>query len=408
MDDTNATDTDTNDAERTDHEFTVTPDAAGGDIDYAKLIAQFGADELTDDRLARFPQPPHPLLRRETYYAGRDVSRLLDAIESDERVSIVTGVGPSGPMHLGHVFAFYFAKWLQAETDAHVYVPLSDDEKYLTREQSLAETRTYTRENLRDLLAVGFDPQRTKIVVDTADADLVYPLATALAKHVTPATREAVYGEAANVGQAFYPAVQAAHLLLPQFVDGPHATTVPIAVDQDPYVRLTRDIAAKERFPVEKPGALLSKFLPGLDGPGKMSSSDGSPTIHLTDDRETVGRKMTNAYSGGRTSIEKHREHGGDPEVDVAYRLLLAFFESSDDELERLASEYRAGGLLSGDLKARAAERIADFLEAHQSRRPSDATLDDALAPYRLTDTERERALSNVGLGPDVQSVGQE
>jgi len=123
-------------------------------------------------------------------------------------------------------------------------------------------------------------------VIDTADADVIYPLATTLAERITPAARDAVYGDPANVGMGFYPAVQAAHLLLPQFVDGPHATTVPIAVDQDPHVRLARDVAAKERFPVEKPGALLSKFLPGLDGPGKMSSSHDAPTIHLTDDRD--------------------------------------------------------------------------------------------------------------------------
>ena len=181
-------------------------------------------------------------------------------------------------------------------------------------------------------------------------------------------------------------------------MDGSHATTVPIAVDQDPHVRVARDVAAKERFPVEKPGALLSEFLPGLSGPGKMSSSDDAPAIHLTDDRATVREKMGGAYSGGRTSLDAHREHGGDPEVDVAFQLLRCFFEPDDGELERLAREYRAGELLSGDLKSRTAERISDFLEAHQARRPNDDELDDALAPYRLTDAERERALSRVSL----------
>ncbi len=394
MDDTHSNATDTSSTD----DFAVTSQDVSGDIDYRKLLDQFGADALTADQLSRFPQPPHPLLRRGIYYAGRDVDRLLTALDSNERISIVTGIGPSGPMHIGHVFAFYFAKWLQAETGAHVYIPLSDDEKHLSRDQSLAETRAYTRENLRDLLSVGFDPERTRIIIDTADADLVYPLAVALSKQITPAARDAVYGEATNIGMEFYPAVQAAHLLLPQFVDGPHATTVPIAVDQDPHVRVARDVAAKERFPVEKPGALLSKFLPGLSGPEKMSSSDDSPTIHLTDDRETFREKMDKAYSGGQESIEEHRKHGGDPDVDVAFQLLRCFFEPDDEVVERLAREYRTGELLSGDLKARAAERIGDFLEAHQARRPSDVELDDTLAPYRLTEDERERALAAVGL----------
>lgn len=384
-------------------ENTVSPYAVEGEIDYEKLLARFGAAELTDDQIERFPD--HPLLRRQVFYAGRDVDRYLDAADGGAPHSIVTGRGPSGPMHLGHVLVFYFARRLQEETGAHVYIPLSDDEKYWLKEQSLGETRTYLRDNLKDVLAVGFDPERTRIVVDTADADVVYPLATAFAKDVTHSTLTSVYGEPETIGHGFYPAVQATHLLLPQLVHGSHPTLVPIAVDQDPHVRVCRDVAAKQRYIVDKPGALLMKFLPGLSGPGKMSSSSG-PSIDLTDDRETIRETvMEHAYSGGRSSIDAHREHGGDPEVDIAYRYLHAFFEPDDALVERLAREYRAGELLSGELKQHAVERIADFLEDHQSRRPSDDELDDALAPYRLTADERQRALSRIGLGPDVRTV---
>ena len=391
-------DTDTTDESRANSP----PTSSDAPDEYDRLVSEFGADPLTDEQRARFPEAP-PLIRRGLAYAGRDLDRFLAASEAGERVSVVTGVGPSGPMHLGHVVAFSLAKYLQEAFGAFVYVPLSDDEKYCTREQTLAETRAYTRDNLRDVLAFDFDPDLTRIVVDTADAGVLYPLATALAKHVTPATYEAVYGEAGNVGESFYPAMQAAHLLLPQFVDGAHPTTVPIAVDQDPHVRLTRDLGAKERFPVSKPGALLAKFLPALTGPGKMSSSDDAPRIDLTADRATVREVvMEHAYSGGRDSLDAHREHGGDPEVDVAFQYLRAAFEPDDDVLARLDREYRSGDLLTGELKAHAADRIAEFLETHQSRRPADDEVDEALAPYRLTDDERERALSRVGLGPGV------
>lgn len=385
------------------NENTVSPYAVEGEIDYDKLLARFGASELRDDQIERFPD--HPLLRRAVFYAGRDVDRYLDAADDGTLHSIVTGRGPSGPMHLGHVLVFYFARRLQEETGAHVYIPLSDDEKYWIKEQSLRETRAYLRDNLKDILAVGFDPERTRIVVDTADADVVYPLATAFAKDVTHSTLTSVYGEPETIGHGFYPAVQVAHLLLPQLVHGSHPTLVPIAVDQDPHVRVCRDVAAKQRYDVNKPGALLMKFLPNLNGPGKMSSSSGS-SIDLTDDRETIRETvMEHAYSGGRSSINAHREHGGDPEVDVAYRYLHAFFEPDDALVERLAREYRAGELLSGELKQYAVERIADFLEDHQSRRPSDDELDDALAPYRLTADERQRAHSRIGLGPDVRTA---
>ncbi|MFC5971448.1 tryptophan--tRNA ligase [Halomarina salina] len=398
-------DPDHDDTDTTDESHAETAQTADTPDEYERLVSEFGADPLTDEQRARFPDAP-PLVRRGLAYAGRDLDRFLASAEAGERVSVVTGVGPSGPMHLGHVVAFSLAKYLQEAFGAFVSIPLSDDEKYCTREQTLAETRAYTRDNLRDVLAFGFDPDRTRIVVDTADADVLYPLATALAKDVTPATYEAVYGEASNVGESFYPAMQAAHLLLPQLVDGPHPTTVPIAVDQDPHVRLARDLAAKERFPVSKPGALLAKFLPALSGPGKMSSSDDAPRIDLTADRETVRDVvLEHAYSGGQDSLDAHREHGGDPEVDVAFQYLRAVFEPDDETLERLDREYRSGDLLTGELKAHAADRISEFLEAHQSRRPSDDELDEVLEPYLLTDDERERALSRVGLGPGVSRV---
>ncbi|MEY7849275.1 tryptophan--tRNA ligase [Natrarchaeobius sp. A-rgal3] len=380
-----------------DERFTVTPYAVSGDVDYEKLTERFGADFLTDEQIARFPD--HPLIRRRTFYAGRDVDRYLEATESGAPHAIVTGRGPSGPMHLGHVLPLYLAKRFQRETGATVYVPLSDDEKFLAKAQSFESIGEHTRDNLRDILAVGFDPERTRIVVDTADADVVYPIAVRLAKHLTPATVDAVYGEQQTVGLQFYPAVQAAHLLFPQLVDGRQPTLVPIAVDQDPHVRVCRDVAAREALPVEKPGALLGRFLPSLEGPGKMSSSGDAPSIELTDDPDTVAETIReHAYTGGRASLEAHRERGGDPTVDVPFQYLRFFFEEDDDELERLAAAYREGDLLSGELKEIAIERIAEFLEGHQRRREELGNLDREVEPYRLTADERRRALERAGV----------
>ncbi|MDQ2051502.1 tryptophan--tRNA ligase [Natronolimnohabitans sp. A-GB9] len=378
--------------------FTVTPYAVEGDVDYDRLRDQFGADRLTHEQKTRFPDPGHPLVRRDVFYAERDIDSFLEAANGGKAHSIVTGRGPSGPMHIGHIFPFYFAKYLQEQTGALVYIPLSDDEKHFVKEKSLDEISDYTRQNLRDLLAVGFDPDRTRIIVDTADADVVYPLAASFAKEVTQSTVDATYGEPENIGLSFYPAVQATHLLLPQLVDGRHPTLVPIAVDQDPHVRVCRDIAAKQRYDVAKPGALLSKFLPSLDGPGKMSTSDDAPSILLSDDRETVVDKIhTYAYSGGQASIEEHRAKGGDPEVDVAYLFLYYFFEESDERIEQLAAAYREGTLLSGELKEVAAERIADFLADHQERRAALGSLEEELSGYRLTEAERQSARRRAG-----------
>lgn len=379
-------------------DFTVTPYAVTGDIDYDRLLDRFGVDALTDEQIATFPDPVYPLVRRNVFYAERDVDDFLAAANAEKQHSIVTGRGPSGPMHIGHVFPFYFAKYLQDRVGTTVYIPFSDDEKYFLKDKSLKEISDHTRENLLDLLAVGFDPERTRIIVDTADADVVYPLATAFAKEVTQSTVDATYGEPKNIGLSFYPAVQATHLLLPQLVEGQHPTLVPIAIDQDPHVRICRDIAAKQRYDVEKPGALLSKFLPSLEGPGKMSSSDDAPSILLSDDREAVFSKIRmHAYSGGQSSTEAHRERGGNPEVDVSYQFLYYFFEESDERIERLAREYRKGSLLSGELKEIAAEKIAEFLDAHQERRTQLGPLEDELEKYRLTERECKEARNRVG-----------
>ncbi|WP_123535090.1 tryptophan--tRNA ligase [Halosimplex salinum] len=376
-------------------EFTVTPYDVEGTVDYDRLLEQFGADRLTDEQVGRFPD--HPMLRRRVFYAGRDVDPYLGAAEAGETHSIVTGIGPSGPMHLGHVLVFYLAKRLQEATGAYVYVPLSDDEKFYAKDLSFSEIEAATRSNLRDLLAVGFDPERTRIVVDRLDADALYPQAARVAADITQSTVDATYGDPDNVGLSFYPAMQATHLLLPQLVHGRHPTLVPIAVDQDPHVRVCRDVAAKERFAVDKPGALLGKFLPALDGPGKMSSSSDAPAIELTDDRDTVREKiMQYAHSGGRVDIEEHREHGGDPAVDVAYQYLHTFFEPDDERVEDLAAQYRSGELLTGELKEVAAERIGEFLAEHQERREALGDLREELGPYRLTEEERERLRPSV------------
>jgi tryptophanyl-tRNA synthetase len=127
-----------------------------------------------------------------------------------------------------------------------------------------------------------------------------------------------------------------------------------------------------------------------------MSSFDDVPAIELTDDRETVTEKIQQyAYSGGQSSVDAHRERGGDPDVDVAYQLLYYFFEPDDQVVKQRAEGYRSGELLSGELKQMAADRIASFLETHHRRRPAREELTDDLAPYRLSADERERAVES-------------
>lgn len=377
-------------------------DANDTDADnYGQLLDEFGAQHITDAHIQQLPEP-HRMLRRRVFYAHRDISTVVDAANSDEELSVITGVGPSGQMHIGHILQFYFAKHLQDTTGARVFIPISGDEKYVVKDElTMADVRQHTLDNLRDLLAVGLDPEKTRIILDFDDADVIYPVATRFADDITRATAQAVYGAQQNVGQQFYPAVQAAHLLLPQLIHGSHASVVPVAIDQDPHVRLTRDIAGKTRYDTTKPAALLSKFMPGLTDPYKMSSSGDEPSITLTDDADTVQHKLTKyAYSGGQSTVEQHRSQGGNPAVDVAFLYLKFFFEKDDAQLATLEQRYRDGQLLTGELKQYAAESISQFLRQHQQRRRSIQSVSDELAAYRLKPREKAAVFSQIDADP--------
>jgi tryptophanyl-tRNA synthetase len=144
-----------------------------------------------------------------------------------------------------------------------------------------------------------------------------------------------------NIGKIHFAAIQAA----PSFSNSfPHifGTTrdvpclIPCAIDQDPYFRLTRDVAGRLKYP--KPTLLHAKFFPALQGPQtKMSASDANSGIFMTDTPAQIKNKIVRqGFSGGRETEEEHRRLGGDPDVDVAYQY-LSFFLDDDEELAQMA-----------------------------------------------------------------------
>ena len=136
---------------------------------------------------------------------------------------------------------------------------------------------------------------------------------------------------------------------------------IPCAIDQDPYFRLTRDVAAKLKYP--KPALIHSKFFPALQGPGsKMSASQANSAIYLTDTPAQIKNKINRyAFSGGQETAELHAQLGGNPDVDVAYQY-LRFFLDDDEELSTLESTYRSGSLSTSALKARCISVLQDIV----------------------------------------------
>jgi tryptophanyl-tRNA synthetase len=355
-------------------EMVVTAWEVSGEIDYDKLIEQFGVQPMTTsiaDRIASHAGYMHLQLRRGIYISHRDTDWWLDEYEKGNKVGLYTGRGPSGHVHLGHLMPWFFCKYLQDAFDADLYFQMTDDEKFLhRRELSLNETIGYTYDNALDVIACGLSAERTHIFSDTNDIGHIYRLGLEVAKRVTFSTVKAVFGlnDSDNIGIIWFPALQAMTCFLQSDREGGNIPClIPAAIDQDPYWRMTRDIA--EKLGYYKPAQIHAKFLPGLQKGGKMSASQPETAIFTTDSPEVAAGKVLEAFTGGRDTVEEQREQGGRPDICNVYAYFFFLFEEDDDRLKELENECRSGSLLCGECKARLAERVSAFLVDFQEKR---------------------------------------
>ena len=130
-----------------------------------------------------------------------------------------------------------------------------------------------------------------------------------------------------NIGKIHFASIQAAPSFSNSFpqIFGTQSNIpclIPCAIDQDPYFRLTRDVAVKLKYP--KPALIHAKFFPALQGPQtKMSASDVNSSIYMNDTPAQIKNKVNkHGFSGGQETVEEHRRLGGNPDVDVAYQYL--------------------------------------------------------------------------------------
>ncbi len=353
----------------------INPYEVEGKIDYDRLITEFGIQKITEEDLERFEkitrEKPHPFLRRGIFFAHRDLKWVLDEYEKGNTFFLYTGCGPSGPIHLGHLGTWLFTKWLQDVFDVELWFQFTDDEKFLFKNKTYEEIQDWTRENMIDVAALGFDPKKTHFIIDTKHAGIMYPEAIKVAKKITFSTIKGAFGfnDSNNIGSIFYTAMQTVPAFLPNALRGENKPClIPLGVDQDPHFRVGRDVI--EKLGYHKPAILHAKMMPPLTGTeGKMSSSSAEKAILTTDDPKTVKKKINKyAFSGGQDTLEKHRELGGNPDIDVAYQW-LRYFEPSDEKLKEIEKDYRSGKLLSGELKAMLIEKINTFLAVHQQQR---------------------------------------
>jgi tryptophanyl-tRNA synthetase len=307
------------------------------------------------------------MLRRGVFFSHRDLNLILENYEKGKDFFLYTGRGPSGHTHIGHLVPWVFAKWLQDKFNVNMYFQLTDDEKFFAKQDlSLDQTTNFAFENALDFIALGFKPEKTKIIVNTKNIKTLYPIAAQVAKKINFSNTKAVFGftNDTNVGMIFYTSLQSA----PCFIEDKQVL-IPLGVDQDPHFRITRDIAPK--INKIKPSLIHNIMIPSLLGPGgKMSASDEKNTIYTTDSPEVVKKKINKyAFSGGQPDIDEHRKIGGNPDIDVSYQYLRIFFEPDDNKLKKIYDDYKSGKMLTGELKSILIEKINEFLSVHQQKR---------------------------------------
>jgi len=369
-------------------------------IDYDKLIVKFGSSKIDQELLARFEKvtghKPHHLLRRGIFFSHRDLNFILDQVEKGNKFFLYTGRGPSSEaMHLGHLIPFLFTKWLQEVFDVPLVIQLTDDEKFFFKDLKMEDAQRLGWENVKDIVALGFDVNKTFIFADLTfmgQCPQFYQNVVKIQKCVTYNQVKGIFGfdDSCPIGKIAFPAIQAAPSFSSSFpfIFGSAKTVpclIPCAIDQDPYFRMTRDVA--HRMGYLKPALLHSTFFPALQGAKtKMSASDANSSIFLTDTAKEIKTKINKyAFSGGKDTVEEHREKGGDTEVDIAYQY-LRFFLDDDEKLAKLQADYQSGDLLSGFMKKELIEILQPLVAEHQKRRllVTDQVITEFMTPRKL------------------------
>ena len=352
--------------------FEVTPWKVEGTVDYGRLIKKFGTQEITDEILEKirsFTGQLHPLLEHRFFFSHRDLDWILNKYEMDEKFYLYTGRGPSGMVHLGHLMPWFLTKHLQDKFDSNLLFQITDDEKFLFGNKTMDEINKNVNDNILDIIAIGFKKGRTKIIVNSRHIKHLYSNSLEIAKRITFSTAKSVFGftNSTNVGMIGFPPLQAVPCFLPTIIEGkPTPVLIPAAIDQDPYWRLTRDIAEKIGF--YKPAQIHSKFLPSLQTTGKMSSSNPETALFTTDEPKIIEEKVSNAFTGGQPTTALQKKLGGNPEICSVFSYLKFLFDTSRESTQR-ELKCRSGNLLCGECKHDLSNHSTTFISMFQERR---------------------------------------
>jgi len=215
--------------------------------DYDRLIEQFGIEKFDPEGLPN----PSRLFRRGVIFGHRGFNYIKRAIDMESPFAILSGLMPSGEMHLGNKMVLDQALYFQS-LGADIFLLVADIESYGARGVKFDVARERAIESyILNYIALGLKAERCQIYFQstrTAVKDLAYKLP----RKVNWSTMRSIYGfgDQTNMTHVFAPLVQVGDILHVQLekYGGPRPTLVPVGVDQDPHMRLTRDISSAHRL----------------------------------------------------------------------------------------------------------------------------------------------------------------
>jgi tryptophanyl-tRNA synthetase len=252
------------------------------------------------------------------------------------RKRVLSGMRPTGRLHLGHLFGA-LDNWKKLQEEYECFFFIADWHALTTDYADPSQIKTYTIEVVLDWLAAGLDPKKATFFVQSrlpehAELHLLFSMFTPLAWLERVPTykeqREQITDkDLGTYGFLGYPLLQAADILIYK------AHYVPVGVDQVPHVELTREVARRFNFlykPVlVEPEALLTEFakIPGTDGRKMSKSYDNA--IFLSDSPEEITAKINPMITD---PARTRRSDPGNPEVCPVYDLHKVFTPKEERE----------------------------------------------------------------------------
>ena len=318
----------------------IDPWASKGIKNYDEICEKFGLEKIDHTTL---PEPTH-LHRRGIIFAHRDLDSILNARKAGKPFGVLSGLMPSGQMHLGHKMVIDQARWFQ-DLGGDVTIAVADLEAHATRGLSLEKCRKYAvEEYISNYAGMGLNPDKTSIYFQSERA-IVQKMGFTLGTKTNLSEMEAIYGFKGKTSLAHVqsPLVQAGDIVHPQLEEygGLRPIVVPVGMDQDPHIRLTRGMVSKTNwFNVNKNklGNLTIGFSIQDNNQDIMGMrSDGG--IDKTQRKMVVDKAISAINKAGYNQINSNPKHGT---IDIKDATAENY---SEIQYELLSLERQLGGM---------------------------------------------------------------